>query len=31
VTSGGFLVLRWLDNPNPPDVTVSVRQREEQA
>jgi Protein of unknown function (DUF1214) len=27
----GFVVLRWLDNPNPPDVTVSVRQREEQA
>jgi len=25
------VVLRWLDNPNPPDVTVSVRQREEQA
>ena len=23
----GFMVLRWLDNPNPPDVTVSVRQR----
>ncbi|WP_236984552.1 MULTISPECIES: DUF1214 domain-containing protein [Mycobacterium] len=20
----GFVVLRWLDNPNPPDVTVSV-------
>jgi hypothetical protein len=27
----GFVVLRWLDNPNPPEVTVSVRQREEQA
>jgi hypothetical protein len=27
----GFVVLRWLDNPNPPGVTVSVRQREEQA
>jgi len=27
----GFVVLRWLDNPSPPDVTVSVRQREEQA
>jgi hypothetical protein len=27
----GFVVLRWLDNPNPPDVTVSVRQGEEQA
>ena len=26
----GFVVLRWLDNPRPPDVTVSVRQREEQ-
>ena len=24
----GFVVLRWLDNPSPPDVTVSVRQRE---
>ena len=22
----GFVVLRWLDNPDPPDVTVSVRQ-----
>ncbi len=21
----GFVVLRWLDNPSPPDVTVSVR------
>jgi hypothetical protein len=21
----GFVVLRWLDNPNPPEVTVSVR------
>jgi hypothetical protein len=27
----GFIVLRWLDNPNPPDVTVSVRQCEEPA
>jgi hypothetical protein len=27
----GFVVLRWLDNPNPPDVTVSVREREAQA
>jgi Protein of unknown function (DUF1214) len=26
----GFIVLRWLDNPTPPDVTVSVRQRGEQ-
>src|ERR1700761_1352338 len=26
----GFVVLRWLDNPNPPDVTVSVRQAEKQ-
>ena len=26
----GFVVLRWLDNPDPPDVTVSVRQREAQ-
>ena len=25
----GFVVLRWLDNPSPPDVTVSVRQCEE--
>jgi hypothetical protein len=25
----GFVVLRWLDNPSPPDVRVSVRQREE--
>jgi Protein of unknown function (DUF1214) len=25
----GFVVLRWLDNPTPPDVTVSVRQSEE--
>jgi hypothetical protein len=25
------VVVRWLDNPNPPDVTVSVRRREEQA
>lgn len=22
----GFVVLRWLDNPNPPEVTVSVRE-----
>ena len=27
----GFVVLRWLDNPDPPDVTVSVREREAQA
>jgi hypothetical protein len=27
----GFVVVRWLDNPNPPDVRVSVRQREERA
>jgi hypothetical protein len=27
----GFVVLRWLDNPDPPDVTVSVRQRKAQA
>jgi hypothetical protein len=27
----GFVVVRWLDNPNPPDVTVSVRHREERA
>ncbi len=26
----GFVVLRWLDNPDPPDVTVSVREREAQ-
>lgn len=25
----GFIVLRWLDNPRPPDVTVSVRQGRE--
>jgi hypothetical protein len=25
----GFVVVRWLDNPSPPDVKVSVRQREE--
>lgn len=25
----GFIVLRWLDNPTPPDVTVSVRNRGE--
>jgi hypothetical protein len=27
----GFVVLRWLDNPHPPDITVSVRRREERA
>ncbi len=27
----GFVVLRWLDNPSPPDVTVSVHHREERA
>ncbi len=27
----GFVVLRWLDNPDPPDVRVSVRQEEEPA
>jgi uncharacterized protein DUF1214 len=27
----GFVVLRWLDNPNPPDVTVTVRRRGEQS
>jgi hypothetical protein len=27
----GFVVLRWLDNPRPPDVRVSVRRREEPA
>jgi Protein of unknown function (DUF1214) len=27
----GFVVLRWLDNPTPPNVTVSVRQHEEHA
>jgi hypothetical protein len=26
----GFVVVRWLDNPHPPAVTVSVRRREEQ-
>jgi hypothetical protein len=26
----GFVVLRWLDNPSPPQVTVSLRDREEQ-
>lgn len=26
----GFIVLRWLDNPSPPDVSVSVRNRGEQ-
>lgn len=25
----GFVVLRWLDNPSPPDVTVSVRKQGE--
>lgn len=25
----GFIVLRWLDNPSPPEVTVSVRQGRE--
>jgi len=25
----GFVVIRWLDNPTPPDVTVSVRQHAE--
>lgn len=25
----GFIVLRWLDNPSPPEVTVSVRQGQE--
>jgi len=27
----GFVVLRWLDNPNPPDVVVSVRRRGERS
>lgn len=27
----GFVVLRWLDNPAPPDVTISVRRSEERA
>jgi len=27
----GFVVLRWLDNPDPPDVKVSVRRQEAQA
>ncbi len=27
----GFVVLRWLDNPSPPEVTVSVRRRGENA
>ncbi|BBZ42449.1 hypothetical protein MCNS_55120 [Mycobacterium conspicuum] len=27
----GFVVLRWLDNPAPPDVKVSVRRQEETA
>ncbi|OBI41021.1 DUF1214 domain-containing protein [Mycobacterium colombiense] len=25
----GFVVLRWLDNPSPPEVTVSVREAQE--
>jgi hypothetical protein len=25
----GFIVLRWLDNPSPPEVTVTVRQGQE--
>lgn len=25
----GFVVLRWLDNPRPPEVTVSVREAQE--
>jgi hypothetical protein len=25
----GFVVLRWLDNPDPPDVTVSVRRQKD--
>lgn len=25
----GFIVLRWLDNPSPPEVTVSVREAQE--
>jgi hypothetical protein len=27
----GFVVVRWLDNPSPPDVTVSVHRREGRA
>ena len=27
----GFVVVRWLDNPKPPGVTVSVRRCEERA
>lgn len=27
----GFVVVRWLDNPRPPDVKVSVRERQELA
>jgi hypothetical protein len=27
----GFVVVRWLDNPNPPDVRVLVRECEELA
>ncbi len=27
----GFVILRWLDNPSPPDVKVSVCQGDEQA
>jgi len=26
----GFVIMRWLDNPSPPDVRVSVRRRKEQ-
>jgi hypothetical protein len=25
----GFVVVRWLDNPRPPDVAISVRERED--
>ncbi|OBG26644.1 DUF1214 domain-containing protein [Mycobacterium sp. 852002-51057_SCH5723018] len=27
----GFVVLRWLDNPSPPDVVVALREREDPA
>jgi hypothetical protein len=27
----GFVIVRWLDNPRPPDVKVSVREGGEQA
>ncbi len=27
----GFIVVRWLDNPGPPDVSVSVRARKDRA